>query len=148
MVQVTQFVQASPERVYAAFRDPQQLLAWLPPADMTAQMHRFDDDGYEMSLYYTDSNGQGKTSDNEDRVRVRIDRLDPPHRIEETALFDSPQEQFQGEMRMTTTIAAVAGGSEVTMTHQNLPPGLRTEDDEEGCRLSLQQLARFLHTNL
>lgn len=144
MVQVTQFVQAPPERVYAAFRDPQQLLAWLPPADMTAKMHRFDDDGYEMSLYYNDPNGQGKTADNEDRVRVRIDRLDPPHRIEEAALFASPQEQFQGEMRMITTITPVPGGSEVTLTHQNLPPGLKPEDDEEGCLLSLQQLARFL----
>ena len=43
---------------------------------------------------------------------------------------------------MTATFEEVSGGTEVTLVCQNLPPGLRAEDDEAGSRLSLQQLAR------
>jgi len=40
------------------------------------------------------------------------------------------------------TFREVPGGTEVTFTCTNLPPGLRAEDNEAGTRLSLAQLAR------
>jgi hypothetical protein len=33
---------ARPEELYAAFMDPAALVAWLPPAEMTGQIHAFD----------------------------------------------------------------------------------------------------------
>jgi hypothetical protein len=39
------------------------------------------------------------------------------------------------------TFEEVPGGTEVTMSFENLPPGLRPEDNEAGSRLSLEQLA-------
>jgi hypothetical protein len=36
----------------------------------------------------------------------------------------------------------VSGGTEVTLVFDNLPLGLRAEDNEAGSRLSLEQLAR------
>src|SRR3981081_3645433 len=35
-------IKARPEEVYAAFMDPDVLVAWLPPARMTGKIHAFD----------------------------------------------------------------------------------------------------------
>ena len=39
-------------------------------------------------------------------------------------------------------VASVPGGTNVTLLCEDLPPGLRPEDNETGSRLSLEQLAR------
>src|SRR6478609_4397072 len=51
----SRIIWASPERVYRAFVEPAELLAWLPPGEMTGQFHEFDarvGGGYVVSLYY------------------------------------------------------------------------------------------------
>ncbi|MGH9177407.1 MAG: SRPBCC domain-containing protein, partial [Acidimicrobiales bacterium] len=35
-------IAAPPDRVYAAFVDPEALAAWLPPDGMSARIERFD----------------------------------------------------------------------------------------------------------
>jgi hypothetical protein len=45
-------------------------------------------------------------------------------------------------MTVVVTFDDVPGGTEVTILCQNLPPGVRAEDNEAGSRLSLEQLAR------
>ena len=45
-------------------------------------------------------------------------------------------------MTIVVTFEEVPGGTEVTFLCENLPPGLRPEDNEAGSRLSLEQLAR------
>jgi uncharacterized protein YndB with AHSA1/START domain len=97
-----------------------------------------------MSLFYppNERGFRGKTSDREDMVDVRFVELMPPCRIVEAVSFVATDPAFFGEMMMTATFEEVSGGTEVTLVCQNLPPGLRAEDDEAGSRLSLQQLAR------
>ena len=140
-------IAAQPEALYAAFLDPAALVEWLPPAEMTGKIHEFDarvGGGYRMSLFYpAGQHGvRGKTADREDMVRVRFVELAPPDRIVEAVSFVSADPALLGEMTMTVTFAAVAGGTEVTLTFENLPPGLRPTDNEAGAHLSLQQLAR------
>src|SRR6478672_12013797 len=103
------FVSSSPERVYLAFIDAGELVAWLPPGEMTGRIHEFDarvGGGYVMSLYYPESEtlNRGKTSDREDRVRVRFTELSPPHRIVEVITFESDDPALAGEMTLTVTI--------------------------------------------
>jgi len=146
-VRVSGIVKASPEAVWQAFMDPAALVEWLPPAQMTGVIHRFDarvGGGYEMSLFYPpdERNFVGKTADREDRVIVRFVELEPPRRIVQAAAFQTTDPALFGEMRIVITLEAVAGGTEVAMTHANLPPGVRPEDDEAGSRLSLLQLIR------
>ncbi len=38
----SRIIKAAPEEVYAAFMDPDVLVAWLPPAQMTGRIHAFD----------------------------------------------------------------------------------------------------------
>jgi uncharacterized protein YndB with AHSA1/START domain len=48
-------IRARPEELYEAFIDPAALAAWLPPAEMTGEIHEFDarvGGGYRMSLFY------------------------------------------------------------------------------------------------
>ena len=146
----TGFVPALPEAVYAAFLDPKALAEWLPPGSMTGKVHAFDGrvgGGYVMSLFYPDTEeARGKSAAREDRVHVRFLELEPPHRIVEGVTFETDVESLQGEMRMTATFEARPGGTAVVLLFEHLPPGLRPEDNEEGGRLSLAQLAKWFES--
>jgi uncharacterized protein YndB with AHSA1/START domain len=140
-------IRARPEEVYEAFMDPAALVAWLPPAEMTGAIHEFDarvGGGYRMSLFYPPSEPtfRGKTADKEDMVNVQFVELAPPRKIVEAVSFVTTDPAFLGEMTLTATFKEVSGGTEVTLVFENLPPGLRAEDNETGSRLSLEQLAR------
>jgi uncharacterized protein YndB with AHSA1/START domain/GNAT superfamily N-acetyltransferase len=139
-------IAARPDEIYGAFVDPAALVAWLPPAEMTGVMHEFDPrvgGGYRMSLFYppTAQDVRGKTAEREDMVDVRFVELTPPHRIVEGVTFVTNDPRLSGEMTLTTTFEPVAAGTNVTMLFENLPPGVRPEDNDAGARLSLEQLA-------
>ena len=143
----SRIIRARPEQLYQAFIDPAALVAWLPPAEMTGKIHEFDarvGGGYRMSLFYPPDERahRGKTSDREDMVDVRFVELTPARWIVEAVSFVTTDPALSGEMTMTATFDEVTGGTEVTLLFENLPPGLRAEDNEAGARLSLEQLAR------
>src|SRR6266436_9104373 len=140
-------IRAGPEELYAAFLDPAALIDWLPPTEMTGEIHEFDarvGGGYRMSLFYQPDERifRGKTSDREDMVNVRFVELAPQRRIVEAVSFVTTDPAFFGEMTLIATFEEVSGGTEVTLVFENLPRGLRAEDNEAGSRLSLEQLAR------
>jgi uncharacterized protein YndB with AHSA1/START domain len=127
--------------------DPDVLVDWLPPARMTGRIHAFDarvGGGYRMSLYHPpdERSFRGKTSDREDMVNVRFVELAPPRRLVEAVSFVTTDPAFFGEMTIVVTFDEVPGGTDVTFLCENLPPGLRPQDNEAGSRLSLEQLAR------
>jgi hypothetical protein len=45
---------------------------------------------------------------------------------------------------MVVTFEVVDGGTEVTIVCENIPPGIRPEDNDAGCRSSLEKLARYI----
>jgi uncharacterized protein YndB with AHSA1/START domain len=143
------FVPASPRTVWAAFTEPRRLLQWLPPAPMRGEIHRWEGwagGGYEMSLHYPqgEPGSPGKTEALEDRVVVRFTEMHAPQRLVEAVAFVTDDPSLKGEMIITTTIEPAPGGSTVTMDFDNLPPGLKPEDNDEGARISLNQLAKVL----
>jgi uncharacterized protein YndB with AHSA1/START domain len=147
--QGSRLIRASRAEVWRAFTDPEALVAWLPPGEMTGTMHRFDASpagGYEMSLFYPETAPpRGKTADREDRVRVRFVELAPEARIVQAVTFVSPDAAaLQDETLLAITLAERPGGTWVVMAFENLPPSVRPEDNDEGTRQSLEQLARFL----
>jgi len=42
------------------------------------------------------------------------------------------------------TVAERAGGTEVTIAFEHIPPGIRPEDNDAGTRSSLAKLARYV----
>jgi uncharacterized protein YndB with AHSA1/START domain len=146
---VSRRIAASPAALYTAFMDPEALVDWLPPGNMTGHIHAFNPTvggGYQMSLFYPleEKSHRGKTRENKDLVTVRFEELTPPRRIVETVRFHSDDPAFQGTMTCVINFDEVASETEVTFLCNNLPPGLRPEDNEAGCRLSLEQLARHV----
>jgi uncharacterized protein YndB with AHSA1/START domain len=145
----SRIIRARPDQLYSAFIDPVALVEWLPPAEMVGKIHAFDARvgvGYRLSLFYPENERvfRGKTFEKEDMVDVRFVALTPPHRIVEAVSFVTNDPAFAGEMTMTATFEEVSGGTQVTLAFENLPPGLRAEDNERGAELSLRQLAQRL----
>jgi uncharacterized protein YndB with AHSA1/START domain len=149
--QVARIVKAPREMVYRAFLDPAALVVWLPPDEMTGKIHAFDGTeggGYRMSLTYPPSEQvwRGKTTETSDVVNARFAELSPFERIVQAVSFDSDDPAFAGEMTLIATFSDATGGTEVLLTCRDIPPGIRPEDNEAGCRSSLEKLARWLET--
>jgi Activator of Hsp90 ATPase homolog 1-like protein len=120
--------------------------ARLPPAQMTGELHEFDarvGGEYVMSLHSppVEHVYRGKTSETADTVVVRFVEL-TPLQIVEAVRFVTTDSALIGEMTRSATFEAVAGGTEVTLLFENLPPGLRAQYNEARSRLALLQLAR------
>lgn len=147
--QVSKIVKTPREMAYCAFVDPAALVLWLPPGEMTGAIHAFDPTeggGYRMSLTYpaSEQTYRGKTTEKTDTFTARFVELSPFERIVQAVNFESSDPAFAGEMKMVVTFNDAEGGTEVSITCEKIPPGIRPEDNEAGCRLSLDQLARWL----
>ena len=144
-------IKAPREALYRAFTNPAALAVWLSPGEMTGKIYEFDarvGGGYRMSLFYPSSEQvyRGKTSEREDRFTARFVELTPPTRIVQAISFDSLDPAFSGEMTMVVTFEDRDGGTEVTVLFEHIPSGIRPEDNDAGCRSSLEKLARYIES--
>jgi uncharacterized protein YndB with AHSA1/START domain len=149
---VSRRIKAPRHTVYQAFMSGEAVAAWLAPGTMQAQVHRFEPrEGGEihMSLKYQnldespDGKG-GKSSADSDTFKGRFAELVPDEKIVWITEFDSSEAEFAGEMSLTWSFVDVEGGTEVTILCENIPQGIRPEDNEEGSRSSLENLAAFV----
>src|SRR5215475_9389389 len=81
----------------------------------------------------------GKTVSRHDSSNLR-----PQTRIVQAITFDSPDPTVAGEMSMTVTFEERDSGTEVTILFEQIPPGIRPEDNDAGTRSSLEKLARYV----
>jgi uncharacterized protein YndB with AHSA1/START domain len=121
----------------------------MAPEGMTGKVHKFDarlGGGYEMSLFYDPSEQayRGKTSGREDRFTAQFLELTPQKRIVEAITFDSADAAFSGVMIMVVTFEDKDEGTEVTILFENIPRGIRPEDNDAGSRSSLEKLADYV----
>jgi uncharacterized protein YndB with AHSA1/START domain len=142
-------IKAPREALYRTFIDPPALIVWLPPGEMSGEVYSFEarvGGGYRMSLFYPPSEQllRGKTSEREDNFTSRFVELDPPNRIVQAVTFNSTDPTFAGEMTMSAIFEVEDGGTKVTVVCEHIPPGIRPEDNEAGCRSSLEKLARYI----
>jgi hypothetical protein len=70
--------------------------------------------------------------------------LIPNERIVQLVIFESDDPAFAGEMRMTWCLSPAAVGTEVSITCENVPEGIRKEDHDAGLRSALENLAKFV----
>ncbi|CAL9611065.1 hypothetical protein SUDANB121_05653 [Nocardiopsis dassonvillei] len=134
--------------VYRALLDPAALERWLPPAGMTGRMERFDarqGGGFRLALTYREP-GRGKTDADTDVVEVGFAELVPGERVVQRAVFESDDPAYAGTMTMTWALAPDAGGTVVTVTAEDVPPGVSAEDHAAGLASSLAQLAAFVES--
>jgi uncharacterized protein YndB with AHSA1/START domain len=129
--------------------DPDALAAWLPPGSMKGVVHAFDarEGGtFRMSLVYPEGerSTRGRTSESTDTFGGRFAKLIPYEQIVWAIEFESADPSFAGEMIMSTTLAPAGNGTKVTILCESIPRGVRAEDNEAGCRSSLEKLASFV----
>lgn len=146
---VSRVMHASRDAIYAACIDPEKLVRWRVPDGMRAFIHEFDarEGGrYRMSLVYADprSGPGGKTTQDTDSFTGTFVKLVSNERIVERIVFDTGDDRYSGVMTMTISFRDADGGTEVTILTENLPPGIRPEDNRLGCEMSLKNLARLV----
>ncbi|HKS74325.1 MAG TPA: SRPBCC domain-containing protein [Terriglobales bacterium] len=146
---VSRRIRATPEKIYQTFLDPNALSAWRVPDNMTGRMDSFDPregGSYRMTLTYIErkTSPRGKSSDTTDTFQGTFLHLVLNEKVVEEIRFESPDPQFAGEMRMTTTMVRIGTETEVTILCENLPPGIRLEQNALGCNMALNKLARLV----
>jgi uncharacterized protein YndB with AHSA1/START domain len=144
----SQLIAASPERVWAALVDPEALLAWLPPGEMTGRFEQFDarpGGSYRMVLTYSDASGaRGKATADSDIVEARFVDIVPGERIVQAVDFVSDDPANAGTMTMTWEITAIDAGTRVDIIAEDVPDGISAEDHAAGLASSLTKLAAYL----
>ena len=146
---VSTIIHAPRARVYQAFLDPEAVAAWMAPDTMRLHIHAFDPRAggqFRISLQYPqpEDAGRGKTTGDTDTYHGRFVELIPNEKIVEAIEFETSDPGFVGEMTMTVTLAEVADVTEITLLYENVPAGIRPEDNEAGTRSSLQKLAALV----
>ena len=93
------------DRVFAAFVDPEALMAWLPPDGMSGRFERFDarpGGSYRLVLTYADaSSARGKATADSDIVEARFVDVVPGVRVVQAVDFVSDDPTHAGTITMT-----------------------------------------------
>jgi uncharacterized protein YndB with AHSA1/START domain len=144
----TAIIRSTSQIIYEAFLNPEAVSKWRPPKGMTCHIYEFnprEGGTFRMSFDYMNAHHEvaGKTSEHADIFHGRFLELIPARRIVELVQFESPDPSFAGEMKITTTLVPVAGGTEVTFSADNVPAGIRPEDHHKGMMSTLENLAEF-----
>lgn len=146
----TRVIAAPLDRVFVALVDRDALLAWLPPAGMTARFERFDPrpgGSYRLVLTYADSaDSRGKSSADSDIVDARYVDIVPNVHVIQAVDFVSDDPVFAGTMTMTWAVASVEGGTRVDITADDVPDGISADDHATGLASSLENLATYVET--
>lgn len=115
---------------------------------MTGRVEWFDlrpGGSFRLMLAYTGEDApQGKSGPHEDIVEARFAEIVDGERIVQAGEFVSDDPFFAGVMQMTWRVTPVAAGSQVTIVAENVPPGIRKEDHDEGLAMSLANLVAFV----
>ena len=145
--QVSRLVAAPRSRVYAALLDASAVQRWMVPDDMTSEVHRFEarEGGtFAITLTHVSSSATGKTTRHADSFTGRFVRLVPDAEVVQAVAFDTDDPDVRGEMTITYLLEDAPGGTLVTGTHRDLPPGVSAQDNELGWSMSLRKLAELV----
>lgn len=111
---VSRVIDASPERIYQAYIDPDELAQWMHPDGFRAEVHELEPEeggSYEITM-------AGAAEGMEDYGHTyggRYDELVPGERVVQTEFFESDEAGMSGEMTVTSTFEEVENGTEVTV---------------------------------
>lgn len=142
------WIEATPDRIYNAFLDADELVRWLPPEGMSARATVFEPwigGTYQLVLTYEQTDlASGKTTDRTDVSNGRFVDLVPGLKIVQIGTFESSDPAFAGEMTQTWYLEALDGGTRVTIVCEHVPVGIRKEDHDAGLKSTLDNLSIFL----
>jgi uncharacterized protein YndB with AHSA1/START domain len=145
---VARHIRAPKSAVYRALLDRDAVQHWMVPDGMTSRVHAFEPrEGGELriSLTYDAPTATGKTGPQTDTFHGRFVRLVPDTEVVQVVEFETADPALRGAMTITYSLAeATDGGTDLAGVHENLPAGVRNEDNELGWNISLDKLARLV----
>ncbi|MCA1708121.1 MAG: SRPBCC family protein [Actinobacteria bacterium] len=147
---LTRHIRAPRSAVYRALLDRDAVQRWMLPDGMTSHVHVFEphEGGtFRVSLTYDSPTDAGKTDAQTDTFHGRFVRLLPDAEVVQVVEFETTDPELQGEMTITYVLAdATDDGTDLVGLHEDLPAGVRPEDNELGWRISIDKLARLVET--
>ncbi len=138
--EVRRLLRATPERVFAAFADPQIVVQWLRPSrDVRLEVLEMDfREGGAWRFAYHLPNGEVVV------IGGRYILVRPPSTLVYSWIIEPPDEHAGLQSEVAIAIADVPGGAELHIRHSRLTlPGSR-ERHAEGWRGALDLLANLL----
>lgn len=150
--EVSRVIHAPRSAVYQAFLNQDALARWLPPGNMMGYVHTLEPQAggkIHMSLVYQDIDESpddkgGKSTADADTFEGEIVELVADEKIVWATEFESDNPDFAGTMIITWSLRDADEGTHVTARCENIPAGVRPEDNEAGSRSSLEKLAAYL----
>ena len=137
-LQIKRVIKAPRERVYAAWTDPAQLQQWFGPETVqtnaiVAEAHP----GGNIQWDLTNSDGEKMT------MRGEFLEVQPNKKVVFTWKWDD-DENWEGRNSVVTVeLADVPGGTEVRLTHEQLPNEQSRENHTQGWESALIKLENF-----
>ena len=141
-IRLHRVLQATPERVYRAFLDPDAKAKWLPPNGFIGKVHHIDarvGGSYKMSF-------TNFTTGKSHSFGGQYLELVPHERIRYTDKFDDPN--LPGAMQVTVSLKKVSVGTEVNITQEGVPDMIPAEACYLGWQESLALLAKLVEAEI
>ena len=141
-IRLHRILNATPDRVYRAFLDPDAMVKWLPPNGFTAKVHSLEarvNGSYRMS-FTNFTTGKSHSFGGE------YIELVPNERIRHTDKFDDPN--LPGTMYVTIALSKVSVGTELNITQEGVPDVIPAEACYLGWQESLTLLAQLVEAEI
>jgi uncharacterized protein YndB with AHSA1/START domain len=139
-------IEAPRPEVYAALIDRRAVAKWLPPSGATGIIHEFEPlpgGAFSMTLVF-DAAGTGKSSDKSDILEGTFIELIPNRSVRQSFRFLSADPRFAGIMIVTWKLFSTSHGTRVTVSADDVPPGILQHEHEAGMASSLAKLSAYL----
>lgn len=141
-VRLHRVLRATPERIYRAFTDPDAMAKWLPPHGFTGRVREMNTTvGGRFRMSFTNFSTGSSHS-----FRGSYLELIPNERLRYTDVFDDPN--LPGEMITTVNLNAVACGTDIDITQENIPAMIPVEMCHLGWQESLILLALLVEPEI
>jgi uncharacterized protein YndB with AHSA1/START domain len=138
-VEIKRFIKAPRERVYAAWTDPAQLKKWFGPENVkTRDLIADVRVGGQFRWDCTDPEGKDVTISGEYR------ELQPGRKIVFTWRLEEDEDWKNLSSLVTVEFFDREGGTELRLTHENLPTEPSRDDHEQGWKSVVDKLEKFL----
>jgi uncharacterized protein YndB with AHSA1/START domain len=138
-VKVKRFIKAPRERVYAAWADPAQLTKWFGPGTVVTRKLTADVRvGGRFQWECTDPEGKEVT------ISGQYHEVVPGRKIVFTWRLEEDDDWKDHNSMVTVEFFDQADGTEVRLTHENLPTKPSRDDHEQGWNSVLDKLEEFI----
>ncbi len=138
-LEIKRFIKASPDRVYAAWTDPVQLKKWFGPENVQTRNLIADVRvGGQFRRDCTDPEGKQVTISGEYR------ELQPGKKIVFTWQLEEDEDWKNHSSVVTVELSDREGGTEVRLTHIQLPSEESRDSHHEGWNSVLEKLETFV----